>query len=241
MVRQRTEFSVLTLFKEIKPVVMENCHNEYCVSSQNVHKFGIIHPSKLQSKDPGELFFRKGFSHWNWSFDCDHDRGVQVVSYRTIRFRGSILNAKLHTFLFLLGNIRIVMKRSQQKVLSKSFLPQVWSYNLDFDERIRVCFHFETFWLSIKNKIMTFMELQNHQRVDGMIEENDFSNNFSSAIVEFSTETLLQERKHAVLSDCESESFYELLIFSHSRKLGISRFRAMIPEYDFLKKSSSTF
>ena len=61
---------------------------------------------------------------------------------------------------------------------------------------------------------MAFLELQNHQQVDGMIEENEFSTNFSSAIVEFSTETLLQEKKHAVLSDCESEKWYETIVMT---------------------------
>ena len=121
IVRQRAEFSVLTLFNETKPVVAENCHNEYCVSSKDVHKFGIFHPRKLQSKDPGERCSRKELSRWNWSFVWDHDGGVQVGSYRTMRFGGSNFNAKLHFFLFFVGNIRNVMKRSQQKSYQRIF------------------------------------------------------------------------------------------------------------------------
>ena len=87
-----------------------------------------------------------------------------------------------------------------------------------------------------KNKNKRLVRTSEPQQVVGMIEENDFSNNFSSTFTEFSTGTPLKEKKHAVSVEFEWGKWYEPIIISIVEKSKYSRFAAENRNYDFPKK-----
>ena len=100
------------------------------------HSFVWNFPTaKTSVQESSRKRFQKSIPRQNKSFNRILNEGVQASSYGTTRFGGPSYNTKLQIFFDFLLNIRISVKRSQWKILSKKFLLQVWCVNWEFDER----------------------------------------------------------------------------------------------------------